>query len=156
MEENPPARSHLGGIWKCKIRLAREVLGLLLTTNVSSLNYEFLNNLLIEVEAVVNSKPLTIETISDGTCEAAIPPSNLLTMKSKVVMPPSGSFGTPDLYSKTRWRKKIQQFPNEFWSRWRKEFLTSLQTRPKWSKSRRNLTVADIALLKTEVNDLNH
>ena len=56
---------------------------------------------MIEVEARVNSRPLTIEIIADGTTEAAISPLNLLTMKSKNVMPP-GSFGTPDLYSRRR------------------------------------------------------
>ena len=64
---------------------------------------------MIEVEAIVNSRPLAVEV------EAAISPSNLLTMKSKVVMPPPGSFGTVDLYSKRRWRG-IQHITNEFWS----------------------------------------
>ena len=103
----------------------------------------------------MNSRPLTIETIADGTNETAIPPSNLLTMKSKVVMPHPGSFWTPDLYSRRRWRK-IQHIANKFWSRWRKEFLTSLQARSKWSKSRRNVTVGDIVLLKTEFDDTNY
>ena len=110
---------------------------------------------MIEVEAIVNSRPLTIETIADGTSEAAISPSNLLTMQSKVVMPPPGSFGTTDLYSRKRWRR-IQHIANEFWSRWRKEFLTSLQALSKWTKSSCNLTVGDIVLLKTEVDDRNH
>ena len=64
---------------------------------------------MVEVEAIVNSRPLAVEV------EAAISPSNLLTMKSKVVMPPPGSFGTVDLYSKRRWRG-IQHITNEFWS----------------------------------------
>ena len=64
---------------------------------------------MIKVEAIVNSRPLAVEV------EAAISPSNLLTMKSKVVMPPPGSFGTVDLYSKRRWRG-IQHITNEFWS----------------------------------------
>ena len=72
----------------------------------------------------MNSRSLTIETIADGTSEAAISPSNLLTMKSKVVMPPPGPFGTPDLYRRKRWRR-IQHIANEVWKRWWKEFLTS-------------------------------
>ena len=79
---------------------------------------------MIKVEAIVNSRSLTIETIADGTSEAAISPSNLLTMKSKVVMPPPGSFETLDFYRRKRWRR-IQHIENEFWSRWWKEFLTS-------------------------------
>ena len=110
---------------------------------------------MIEVVAIVNSRQLTIETIADGTSEAAISPSNLLTMKSKVLMPPSRSFRTPDLYSRRRWGRS-QHIANEFWSRWRKEFLTSFQARSKWSKSRRNVTVGDIVLLKIEVNNRNH
>ena len=39
---------------------------------------------------IVNSRPLAIETIADGTSEAAISPSNLLTMKLKVVMSTGG------------------------------------------------------------------
>ena len=36
------------------------------------------------------------------------------------------------------------------------EFLSSLKTQSKWRKSRRNLTVGDIVLLKREVDDQNH
>ena len=153
-KKNLPAGDHFGGIWECQIRSARAVLGSLLRTHASSLNDEALNTLMIEAQAIVNSRPLTIETITDGTSEAAFSPSNLLTMKSKVVMPPPWSFGAIDLYSR-RWRR-IQNIANVFWSRWKMEFLTSLQTRSKWSKSRRHLTVGDIVLLKTEVDDQNH
>ena len=130
-------------------------MGSLLRTHGPSLNDETLNTLMIEVEAIVKSRPLTIETIADGTSEVAISPLNLLTMKSKVVMPPPGSFGTPDLYSR-RGKRRIQHIANELWSRWRKEFLTSLQAQSIWSKSRCNLTVRDIVLLKAEVDDQNH
>ena len=152
---NPPAESHFGVIWECQIRSARPVLVSLLRTHGSSLNDEALNNLMIEVEAIVNSSSLAIENIADGASEDAISPSNLLTMKWKFVMPSPGSFGTPDLYSRRRWRR-IQHIANEFWSRWRKLFLTSLQAQSKWRKSRYNLTVGDIVLLKTEVNNRNH
>ena len=93
--------------------------------------------------------------LSSPASKAAISPSNLLTMKSKVVMPPPGSFGTPDLYSRRRWRR-IQHIANEFWNWWRKEFLTSHQVQSKWSKLRHNLIVGDIVLLKTVVDDQNH
>ena len=41
-----------------------------------------------EVEAVMNSRPLTVELLRDGNSLNPISPSNSLTMKSKVVMPP--------------------------------------------------------------------
>ena len=100
-----------------KFRSAWAVLGSLHRTHGSSLNDEALDTLMIQVEVIVNSRllkiPLTIETIADGTSEAATSLSNLLTIKSKVVMPPPRSLGTPDLYSR-RWRR-IQHIANEFW-----------------------------------------
>ena len=63
-----------------------------------------------------------------------------MTMKTIVVMPPPGTFQGVDLYWKERWRR-AQHITNEFWSRWRKEFLTSLQTWMKWNETRRNFKV---------------
>ena len=72
----------------------------------------------------------------------------ILTMKSKLVMPPPGSFLRPDLYCR-RQRRPLQHIANEFWSRWRKEYLRSLQERQKWNSRRRNFVIGDIVLLKT-------
>ena len=77
-KKNPPAGSHFGGVWERQIRSARAILTSLLKTHGASLNDEALNTLMIETEAIVNSRPLTIETVADGTSEASISPSNLL------------------------------------------------------------------------------
>ena len=61
---------------------------------------ESLYTLITEVEAVGNSQPLTVETISDPQSLTPLSPSNLLTMKSRLVMPPPGSFVRPDLYNR--------------------------------------------------------
>ena len=58
----------------------------------------------------------TEKTINDVNSEVAISPSHILTIKSKVVMPPPGVLGKPDLYCRRRWRR-IQHISNEFWSR---------------------------------------
>ena len=36
---------------------------------------------------------------------------------------------------------------NQFWSRWRKEYLQNLQIRKKWTRPVRNLSVGDIVLV---------
>ena len=71
-------------------------------------------------------------------------------MKSDVIMPPPGVFNRPDLYSRRRWRR-VQHIAGEFWFRWRKEFLQSLQARQKWSVSKRNFQVGDVVLLKEDI-----
>ena len=86
-----------------------------------------------EVKAVLNSRPLTVETASDSNSLIPILPSNILTMKTSVV----SAFQGADLPCRKTW-KCVQDITIEFWSRWRIEFLTSLQTRMKWNETRRN------------------
>ena len=123
----------------------------LLHTHGRSLNDESLRTLLAETEAIVNSRPLTVDTLGDVQSKQPICPSNILTMKSKVVLPPPSHFVKADEYRRKRWRC-IQHIANEFWVRWRKEFLWLLQSRHKWNKKQRNFQNGDIVLLKTEAN----
>ena len=51
-----------------------------------------------EFEATLNSRPLTVELLNDGSSINPICPSNILSMKSKVVMPPPGEFVQADIY----------------------------------------------------------
>ena len=146
---NPPGASHMGGVWERQIRSARTILEGLLKTHSNSLNDESLRTLMAEDEVIINSRPLTVETISDSKSEIPLSPSNLLTMKTSVVMSPPGEFSKPDAYSKRRWRR-VQHIAREFWSRWRKEFLQSLQVRQIWKKRIRNFAVDDIVLLKDD------
>ena len=101
---------------KRQIRSARTILSSLIKTHSMGLNEKSLSTLFAEVEAIVNARPMVIETINDVNSEVPISPSHIIAMKSKVVMPPLGVFGKPDLYSRRRWRR-IQHISNEFWSR---------------------------------------
>lgn len=100
-----------------------------------------------EAEAVVNSRPLTVDTLSDPLSPLPLTPNTLLTGKSKLILPPPGNFQREDVYCKRRWRR-VQHIANEFWVRWSKEYLKSLQVRNKWTRQRRNFTEGDVVLLK--------
>ena len=56
-----------------------------------------------------------------------------------------------DLYWHKRWRL-VQFLANQFWNRWRVEYLPALQERSKWNKQHRNLKTDDIVLVKDECN----
>ena len=84
--------SHMGGVWERQIRSACAILSSILKTHSNSLDDESLNTLFTEVEAIVNSRPLVVKTINDVNTEVAFTSTNLLTMKSKVIMPPPGEF----------------------------------------------------------------
>ncbi|KAG1966989.1 hypothetical protein F2P79_002628 [Pimephales promelas] len=74
-------------------------------------------------------------------------PNHILTMKSTIILPPPGKFVKEDLYLRKRWRR-VQLLTNNFWIRWKKEYLLNLQHRQKWTKDRRNAKVGDIVLLQ--------
>ena len=111
---NPPAASLIAGVWQSQIRSACVILSSLLSLHGKSLDQESLLTLVAETEGILNSQPLTVETISNPTSDLPLAPSNILTMKSKVVMPPPGDFSRPDLYHWKRWRY-VQHIGNEFW-----------------------------------------
>ena len=137
----------MGGIWECQIRSARTILEALLKTHGS--NDENLRTLITETGAIINSRPLTVETLSDVNSEMPLSPSHLLTMKTDVILPPPGTFSRPDIYYRRRWRC-VQHIASEFWTRWRKEFLQTLQLRQKWNNQKRNFKVVDVVLLRED------
>ena len=49
----------------------------------------------------------------------------------------------------------MQYLANEFWTRWRKEYLLNLQPRQKWHMDKRNLKVNDIVLLQDDLAPRN-
>ena len=119
----------------------------MLDTNGAQLDDESLRTFFCEAEAIVNSRPLTVDSINDPDSLNPLTPNHLLTMKSKVVFPPPGVFQSVDQYCRKCWRR-VQYLANEFWSRWRKEFLQSLQQRQKWRRPKRNLMVGDVVIIK--------
>ena len=146
-KKNPPNASHFGGIWERQIHSARAILNGLLNNHGKSLDTESLQTLMVEFHAILNSRPLTVDTISDSNSPPPLVPANILTMKSKVILPTLGVFGRPDIFSKRRW-KRVQHIANEFWASWEKEFLCQLQFTQKWNDKQRNFEVGDVGLLK--------
>lgn len=146
---NPPSASHMGGVWERQIRSVRNILSVLMYHHGSQLDDESLRTFMCETVAIVNSRPLTTQNLNDPLSTEPLTPNHLLTMKSKLILPPPGHFGKPDLYSRKRWRR-VQYLANEFWSRWRNEYLQNLQIRQKWERSSRNLVVGDVVVISDE------
>ena len=115
---------------------------------------EALHTLLIEVEAIINSRPMTTETINDVQSHVPLYPSNLPTMMSKVVMPPPGGSGPADANCRKRWRR-TKHIVNEYWARWHKEFIQTLQERKSCRSKRRRFQKGDIVLVKADYNRNN-
>ena len=146
---NVPSASHRGGVWERQIRTVRSVLGSLMDQAGSQLDDESLRTFMCEAAAIVNSRPLTTENLNDANSPEPLTPNHLLTMKTKIILPPPGQFQRADLYLRKRWRR-VQHLTNEFWSRWKREFLQNIQERQRWVRPRRNLRVDDAVIIKDD------
>ena len=76
----------------------------------TQLDDESLRTFIIETEAIVNSRPFSID--HNDSLEP-LTPNYLVTMESKVVLPPLDAFPRADLYSRIRWHK-VQHPAGEF------------------------------------------
>ena len=76
---NQPGASHMAGVWECQTHSAQSILQELLKPHRHSLNAEFLVTLMNEVESIINSRPLTEETVNDTKNDIPLSPSNHLT-----------------------------------------------------------------------------
>ena len=45
---------------------------------------------------------------------------------------------------------EYRHLANEFWSRWKKEYLQGLQSRQKWNNQRANIQVGDVVIIKDD------
>ena len=152
---NFPSSSHMGGVWERQIRTVRSVLAPMLQRSGSQLDDDSLRTLFYEVMNIVNSRPLTTDTLSDDSSPSPLTPNHLLTAKTTVVLPPPAEFQEADVYSRKRWRR-VQYLLNVFWSRWKSEYLQSLQTRSKWNYPTRDVKVGDVVIIKDENVSRNH
>jgi hypothetical protein len=140
---NPPTASHFGGVWERMIRTVRKVLFSLMRQQTVNLDDESLATLFCEVEAIVNSRPIT-KASNDPADLDVLTPNHLLLLRGGHL-----SFGVSDpadIYSRRRW-KQVQFLADMFWTRWSKEYLVALQERQKWVKPRVNISVGDVVLL---------
>ena len=129
---NPPSATHMGGVWERMIRVVRNVL--LAITPKQTLYDDDLITLFTEVEAIVNSRPLTNVPLEAGE-DTPLTPNHLLRF-NPAVAPPCILTEKSDNYSRQRFR--IVQFAaDEFWKKWVVEYSKTIQTRSKWHKTRK-------------------
>ncbi|KAK3096683.1 hypothetical protein FSP39_002345 [Pinctada imbricata] len=143
---NPPHSSHTGGVWERMIGVARRILDSILL-DVKHLTHDVITTLMAEVTSIINARPLTPLT-TDPEVPFPLTPSTLLNMKSdqSVKCFRIQDFNPRDLYTH-QWRR-VQHLANQFWSRWKREYLPTLQFREKWQQDCTNLKEGDIVVLR--------
>ena len=136
---HPPYASHFGGVWERHIRTIRKILNSLLAQQTFSL--ETLQTLLCEIEAIINNRPLT-PVSSDAYDQPPLTPNHLLLLQS-VVFPPSST-----VWDHRKSWKQAGYLADQFWRRWRAEYLPLLQERAApTTRSRANVKKGDVVLI---------
>jgi len=145
-EFNPPQASNMGGIWERMIRSIRKIMHVLLSEQ--KVSDESFATVLTEVEAIINSRPLTPVSVDPASNNEPLTPNHLLLVGTTPDLV-SGVFKHEDNYVRRRWRQ-IHYLADQFWIRWTREYLQTLQVRHKWTKLEKNYKVKDVVLLYDE------
>ena len=99
--------------------------------------------ILVEVEKIMNDRPITPISSEPQDLEALTPNHILLLRRNSSVC--LREFEGSDRYE-SRW-KHVQILADEFWKRWTKEYLPTLQETQKWLKKMPNFNVGDLVLV---------
>ena len=142
---NPPAASHMGGIWQRMVQTTKRVLKSLLKEQI--VTDEVLATVMAEAVNIVNSRPLTRNSDSDLD-DRPLTPNHLLHLRPTPSLPP-GLFVKDDLHCRRVWRQ-AQYLRGVFWRRWTNEYLPTLMERQKWRSRKENIKVGDLVLLADE------
>ncbi|KAJ0177241.1 hypothetical protein K1T71_001416 [Dendrolimus kikuchii] len=138
----PPAAPFMAGAWERMVRTVKEALRVTLREQRPS--DETLATLLAEVEATVNSRPLTHVAVGPDEPPAITP--NLLLLGPNCHMPAPGNFEASDVTARAHWRR-AQYLADVFWRRWVREYLPLLQYRREPYASGDNPKVGDLVII---------
>lgn len=138
-----PARSpHFGGLWESFVKSFKSHFNKIV--NNTPLTYEEMLTLINQIEAILNSRPIT-PLSSNPNDPQPLTPAHLMIGGPISVLQEQSLVNVP--YNRlTNWQK-ITKMVQSFWNRYNKEYLHSLQQRQKWITTCDNLSVGDIVLL---------
>ncbi|XP_065060581.1 uncharacterized protein LOC135687855 [Rhopilema esculentum] len=140
-----------GGAWERLIRSVKRCLKKVIGR--SYLTQIELNTILIEVEAVINSRPITY--VYDDTDGISYPltPCQLINGRNLSLLPQDRYYEMLSTYEVLSKRAKYHKtLLQQFTKRWKKEYLTGIMEayRPKDKREEPVISVGDIVLLKDD------
>ena len=141
----PPGSPNFGGIREAGIKSMKHHLKR--TIGEALLTFEEFYTVLKQIEAVLNSRPLSALSDDPTDCTALTPGHFLVG--GPLTSPPEPNLLDIKSGRLTRW-KQLQQMQQDFWKRWSYEYLHELQVRHKWRQTKCNLKAGDMVLIRDE------
>lgn len=142
-----PRAPHRGGLWESAIKCTKSHIKKVLGN--TCLNYEDFQTLLCQIEAILNSRPLS-PISTDPTDYNPLTPGHFLIGKSLCAIPEKNYIDLSE--NKLSKYQRMQKIIQHFWKRWSLEVIPELQRRIKWYKNLPNLLKLDSLALIREDN----
>ncbi|XP_061719632.1 uncharacterized protein LOC133526844 isoform X2 [Cydia pomonella] len=134
-----------GGIWESGVKSAKHHLKRVV--GKSLLTYEQLNSVLVEIEGVLNARPITAVS-NDPEDFSYLSPGHFLTGA------PLNTYPEQDVSNKPtnllRFWSTITCMKQTFWKYWSKHYLNQLQNRPKWQSVTPNVAIDSLVILRSD------
>lgn len=143
-----PSRSpNFGGLWEAgKKRIKfhlRRILG------EAHLTYEGFLTVLVQIESILNSRPLCPLNSTPDQFNP-LTPGHFLIGKPLTAIPEPSTQYVPE--NRLKHYERLQQITEHFWVRWHKEYLAELQSRIKWRQRSQNFLKVGMLVLVKEDN----
>lgn len=139
----PPYSPHFGGLWEAGVKSLKKHLNRVL--GKSLLIYEDFQTILLQIEAVLNSRPL-FPSSSDPNDLSPITPSHFLI--GRILTSPPNPDVTGIKENRLNNYERLQQLQQHIWKRWSIDYLCELQQRSKWAKDSSRIKINSMVLLK--------
>lgn len=132
-----------GGLWEAAVKSAKFHFKRIASNR--TFTYEQFNTIIIEIEAILNSRPLT--PLSHDTSDFSyLTPGHFLIGAELTSAPQPDLAAVPS--NRLRFWRCCEQIRQHFWNVWSKEYLSLLNQRTKWLKTKPNLKVGMVVLLQ--------
>lgn len=141
----PPYSPHFGELYEAAVKSAKFHLRRIVGN--ASLTFEELNTVIKQVEAVLNSRPLTPMSSNPNDLQVLTPGHFLIGRALASIPEPYAIEPRIDLC--LRW-KLVDPLVLHFWKRWLSEYLVELQQRKYWTDGPKLISVGDIVLIKDD------
>ena len=141
----PPHAPNFGGLWESGVRSTKAHLKRVIGN--ATLTFEELTTVLTQIEACLNSRPISF--LSDNPDDPMpLTPGHFLVGEPLVTIPDEFCTNRP-LSDLQRWRL-TQKMLNDFWQKWSNEYLVTLNNRYKWFTKKSEPEIDDVVILRDD------
>ncbi|XP_012145356.2 uncharacterized protein LOC105663061 [Megachile rotundata] len=141
----PALSPNFGGLWEAAVKSFKHHLKRVVGEELFT--FEQFNTFVIEIEAILNSRPL-VPLSSDPNDPSALTPAHFLIGNSLTSLPEVDFSETPS-NRLSKWQH-IQKVKQDFWSRWYKEYIHQLNVRQKWTRGSHEIKEGSLVVMKDD------